>query len=158
MHRGLATLAGAVMMCFLLLTQADMNFFHLQLLQSAIYLMIILMLFYFEDHWAYMVGMIAPAVWLLLALGLGLIPGKPSDIAVLLSGRTMVDRLSWLHFVTAAFCTLLIVFSARRWRKEYKGSGKGLSTFLVTLAGVVIYYVILIYVYWKGIPHGPLAG
>lgn len=154
MHRGLATLSGTVMMCFLLLSQADMNFFHLQLLQSAIYLIVILMLFYFEDHWAYMLGMIAPAVWLLLAFGLGVIPGKASDIALLLSGRTKVDQINALDIVTAAFCTLLIAFSARRWRREYAGGGKGLSTSLVTLAGVGIYYAILIYVYWKGIPQG----
>ncbi len=158
MHRGLATLSGAVMICFLLLTQEDPNFFHLQLLQSAIYLMVILMLFYFEDHWAYMVGMIAPAVWLALAFGLGLIPGKPSDIALLVSGRTRVDRINALDILTATFCMLLIVFSARRWLREYKTSGKGMSTFVVSLAGVVIYYTILIYVYWKGIPQGSAGG
>ncbi|HEV1993412.1 MAG TPA: hypothetical protein VGR03_03680 [Candidatus Acidoferrum sp.] len=158
MHRGLATLSGAVMICFLLLTQADMNFFHLQLLQSAIYLMVILMLFYFEDHWAYMLGMIAPTVWLLLAFGVGTLGGGLRAAGLLVSGRTRVDELSLLDFITAGFCVLLIVFSARRWRKEYADSHKGLPTFVVTFAGVAIYFAMLIYFYWRGIPHGPLAG
>lgn len=158
MHRGLATLSGALMMCFLLLTKEDPNFFHLHLLQSAIYLIVILMLFYFEDHWAYMVGMIAPAVWLVLAFGLGTLSGGVRLVGLLVSGRTAVDRISVLDFVTAGFCVLMIVFSARHWRREYAGSGKGMPTFLVSLAGVGIYYAILIYLYWKGIPQGPAGG
>ena len=154
MHRGIATLSGAVMICFLLLTEADPNFFHLQLLQSAIYLIVILMLFYFEDHWAYMLGMIAPAMWLLLAFGLGTIPGSFSEVGLLVSGRTAVDKINALDIVTAAFCTLMIVFSARRWKREYAGSGKGQTTFLVTFVGVAAYYALLIYVFWKGIPRG----
>ena len=153
MHRGLATLSGTLMMCFLLLSQADMNFFHLQLLQSAIYLVVILMLFYFEDQWAYMVGMIAPAVWLVLAFGLGTLGGGVREVGRLVSGRTRIDQIGVLDFVTAGFCVLMIVFSARRWRREYAGGGKGLATCLVTLAGVGIYYAILIYVYWQGIPQ-----
>ena len=142
------------MMCFLLLSQADMNFFHLQLLQSAIYLMVILMLFYFEDHWAYMVGMIAPAIWLVLAFGVGTLGGGIREIGLLVSGRTKIDQVSVLDFVTAGFAVLMIVFSARRWRREYAGGGKGMPTFLVTLAGLGVYYAILIYVFWKGIPQG----
>ena len=158
MHRGLATLSGALMMCFLLLTQADPNFFHLQLLQSAIYLMVILMLFYFEDHWAYMLGMIAPTVWLVLAFGVGTLGGGLRAAGLLVSGRMRVDEISLLDFITAGFCLLLIFFCAKRWRKEYSDSNKGVSTFLVTFLGVAIYYTILIYVYWKGIPHGPING
>ncbi len=158
MHRGLATLSGALMMCFLLLTQADVNFFHLQLLQSAIYLVVILMLFYFEDHWAYMLGMIAPSVWLLLAFGVGTLGGGIREAGRLVSGRTRVDSISLLDFVTAGFCVLLIVFCARRWRKEYSDTGKGLPTFLVTFAWVAAYYALLIYLFWKGIPQGALAG
>jgi multisubunit Na+/H+ antiporter MnhF subunit len=154
MHRGIATLSGAVMICFLLLTEADPNFFHLQLLQSAIYLMVILMLFYFEDHWAYMLGMIAPAVWLLLSFGLGTIPGSWSEAGLLVSGRTAVDRINALDILTATMCTLMIIFSARRWKREYAGSGKGMLTFLATFIGVAVYYGILIYVFWKGIPRG----
>src|SRR5713226_3186808 len=70
-HRGIATLASALLICFLLLSHFEPEFFLLHLYQSLIYLVIVLLLFYFEDRWAYMIGILAPAVWLLLNYATG---------------------------------------------------------------------------------------
>ncbi len=51
-HRGIATLASALLICFLLLSHFEPEFFLLHLYQSLIYLVIVLLLFYFEDRWA----------------------------------------------------------------------------------------------------------
>ncbi len=58
-HRGIATLAGALMLPFLYLSNLEPQFFLLYLYPSLMYLAIILMLFYFEDRFAYMLGIVA---------------------------------------------------------------------------------------------------
>jgi hypothetical protein len=74
-HRGIATDASAVMICLLILSAMEPEFFLLHFYESLIYLAIVLMLFYFEDKWAYMIGIVAPSVWLILAYGVGLLGG-----------------------------------------------------------------------------------
>ncbi len=157
-HRGIATLAGALMVCFLLLSHADPEFFLLHLYQSLIYLAIILMLFYFEDHWAYMIGMLAPAVWLLLTYASGVLGGTARQIFRLLSGRSHLNEISLLAAVTALLSVLMIILCAYRWRREYAGLGKGLSTFLVSLFIVVVYYAILVVWFSRQIPQAPATG
>ena len=55
-HRGVASLALALATCFLVLSHFDPQFFLVHFYESLIYLAIVLMLFYFEDRWAYMLG------------------------------------------------------------------------------------------------------
>jgi FtsH-binding integral membrane protein len=157
-HRGIATLAGALMVCFLLLSHADPQFFLLHLYQSLIYLAVILMLFYFEDHWAYMIGMLAPAVWLLLTYASGLLGGTARTIFRLLSGRSQLNEISLLAAITALLSVLMIVFCAYRWKREFAGLGKGLGTFLVSLVIVVVYYAILVIWFWRQIPQNSANG
>ena len=47
-HRGIATLASALMICFLVLSAMEPEFFLLHFYESLIYLAIVLMLFYFR--------------------------------------------------------------------------------------------------------------
>jgi hypothetical protein len=48
-HRGIATVASAVMICFLILSAMEPEFFLLHFYESLTYLAIVLMLFYFEE-------------------------------------------------------------------------------------------------------------
>ncbi len=157
-HRGMATLAGALVVCFLLLSHVDPEFFLLHLYQSLIYLAIILMLFYFEDHWAYMIGMLAPAAWLLLTYSTGLLGGAARQVLRLLSGRAPLNQVSLLAAATAILSVLMIVFCAYRWKREYAGLGKGRVTFVVSLFVVVAYYAILVIWFWRQIPRSPASG
>ncbi len=54
-HRGIVSLALAVMTCFLALSHFDSQFFLIHFYESLIYIAIALMLFLFEDRWAYMI-------------------------------------------------------------------------------------------------------
>jgi hypothetical protein len=65
-HRGVAALALALTTCFLLLSYFDSQFSLIHVYESLIYLLIVLALFYSEGRWAYMLGIVAPAGWLLL--------------------------------------------------------------------------------------------
>src|SRR5215471_2408365 len=72
-YRDIATLAAAQIGCFVLLTHLEPNFFLIHLYESILYIAILVMLFYMEDRWAYMIGMLASVVWLGLAYETGIL-------------------------------------------------------------------------------------
>src|SRR5690348_7372181 len=91
-HRGIATVASALLVCFLILSAMEPEFFLLHFYESLMYLAIVLMLFYFEDKWAYMLGIVAPAVWLILAYGVGLLGGAMRQVSHLRSEERRVGK------------------------------------------------------------------
>jgi len=151
-YRGIATLAGAQVLCFLLLSHLEPNFFLLHFYQTIVYLAMMIMLFYMEDRWAYMIGMIAPAMWLLLAFSTGLLGAAARQVLRLGERQTILNLVSLLAAVTALLSVLMIASCARRWIKEYAGLGKSLSTFTVSFGIVAVYYGILVVWFWHMIP------
>ena len=147
-HRGIATLSGALMFCFLSLAQFDSAFFFLHFYEALIYLVIILMLFYFEDRWAYMLGMLAPAVWLMLSLLTNALPSAVLNLGRFIGGGEAPTNVALAMVLTSGLAILMIVLCARRWQREFSGLGKGWSTFGICLGAVLVYYGIL--VFWFG--------
>jgi len=151
-YRDIAALAGAQVICFLLLTHWEPNFFLIHLYQSILYIAILVMLFYMEDRWAYMIGMVASVVWLGMAYATGILGSSIQ----LFEGRSVnltSTVVSAIALITALFAVLMVVLCARHWKKEYSGLGKGRSTFLVSLGVVAVYYGILIALFWEMIPN-----
>ena len=99
-----------------------------------------------------MIGIIAPSVWLLMTFATGMLGAGVRQLAWLTLGRGLGNPVSLLAAVAAIFSVLMIVACTRRWMKEYSGLGKSLSTFLVSLAIVLVYYGILVVWFWKMIP------
>jgi hypothetical protein len=151
-YRDIAALAGLQVVCFLLLSHLDSNFFLLHFYQTIIYLAILIMLFYMEDRWAYMIGIVAPAFWLLMTFATGLLGGAARQVFFLSRGRGLTNPVSFLAAVTALLSLLMIAACARRWMKEYAGLGKSLTTFAVSLGIVAVYYGILVAWFWHMIP------
>jgi hypothetical protein len=151
-YRDIAALAALQVICFLLLSHLEPDFFLLHFYQTVVYLAILIMLFYMEDRWAYMIGIVAPAVWLLMTFATGLLGGAVRQILRLGQGHELSNPVSFLAAVSAVFSLLMILACARRWIKEYAGLGKSLSTFAVSFGIVVVYYGILVAWYWHMIP------
>lgn len=119
---------------------------------------ILLMLFYMEDRWAYMIGMLAPVAWLILAYASGLLGGALRQLLRLADHKEWPgNQMSLLAAITALLAVLMIVFCGLRWKRSFHGVGKGLSTFLVSLGVVVVYYGILVIWFWRMIPNPPLS-
>ena len=154
-YRDIATLAAAQILCFLVLTHLDPGFFLLHLYQTVIYMAILIMLFYMEDRWAYMIAILAPAVWLGLVYSTGLLTAGLRQFVRLATAQPPSNWGSLLAGVSAVLALLMIGFSARHWKREYAGLGKGLSTFLVSFGVVVVYYAILVVWFWNMIPRAP---
>lgn len=152
LYRSIATLAILQVLCFLLLSHLEPEFFLLHFYQTIVYLALLILLFYTEDRWAYMIGMLAPAGWLLIAFASGLLGAAGRQLLNIERGLGLTNQVSFLAAVTTLLSVLMIAGCARRWRKEYGGLGKSLTTFAVSLGIVVVYYAILVAWFWHMIP------
>jgi hypothetical protein len=152
LHRGIATLASAQVLCFVLLSYFEPGFFLLHLYQSIIYIALLLLLFYSEERWAYMIGMLTPAAWLVMAYATGMLSGAARQVVQVLKFNP-TNTVSLLAAVTALLAVLMITFCAYRWKREYSGLGKWRSTFLVSLGVVAVYYATLVIWFWRMIPQ-----
>ena len=153
-YRDIATLAGAQVICFLLLSHLEPDFFLLHFYQTIIYMAMLILLFYMEDRWAYMIGMLAPAAWLLMAFATGMLGDAARQVAHIGQGAAMTNAVSLLAGVTAILSLLMIGLCGRHWQREYLGLGKSLSTFAVSFGVVAVYYAILVVWFWHLIPAG----
>lgn len=152
LDRDIATLAGLQVLCFLFLSHLEPDFFLLHFYQTVVYLAILIMLFSMEDRWAYMIGIVAPAVWLVMTFATGLLGGAWRQILSIGHGRGMTNPVSLLAAVSALLGVMMIVVCGRRWMKEYAGLGKSASTFAVSFGIVAVYYGILVVWFWHMIP------
>jgi hypothetical protein len=152
-YRDIATLSALQILCFLLLTHLEPDFFMFHLYQTIIYEAILLMLFYMEDRWAYMIGILAPAAWLVLAFESGLLGAALRQLFRLTRAQAVTNQASLVAAVTALLSLLMIGFCSYRWKRHYSGLGKGLSTFLISLVVVVVYYGILVVWFWNTFPR-----
>ena len=152
-YRDIAALAGAQVVCFLFLTHLEPNFFLVHLYQSILYIAILVMLFYMEDRWAYMIGMLASVVWLGMAYATGILGSSAQRLLDLKNTDVNAALVSGIAMITAVFAVLMVILCARHWQKEYAGLGKTRNTFLVSFGVVAVYYGILITLFWEMIPN-----
>jgi len=143
-YRDIASLAGAQVCCFLVLTHLEPSLFLIHFYQSILYIAILVMLFYMEDRWAYMIGMLASLTWLLLAYISGILTRAVEQLWTSSNGTKAANVVSLLALLTAVLAMLMIAFCGRHWKKEYWGLGKTRSTFLVSAGIIVVYYGILL--------------
>ena len=151
-YRDIATLAGVQLLCFLFLTHLEPNFFLIHLYQSILYIAILVMLFYMEDRWAYMIGMVASFVWLGMAYATGILGSAVQQVGQLRNGLTASLGVGAIALLTTLIAVLMIAFCGRHWKREYAGLGKTRSTFLVSFGVVAVYYAILLAFFWELIP------
>ena len=151
-YRDIATVAGAQIICFLLLSHLEPQFFLLHFYQTIIYIALLVMLFFTEDRWAYMIGMLAPAAWLVMVFATGLLGGASRQVWRLVRGEWLSNDVSFIAAISALLSVLMIVFCARHWMKEYAGLGKTISTFAVGAGVVAVYYGILAIWFWNMFP------
>jgi hypothetical protein len=122
-YRDIAVLAGTQVLCFLLLAQFEPRFV-IHLYQSVLYLAILILLYYREDRWAYMIAMLASAVWLVLAYVSPLLSMALRKLVAFRSSDTTQIAVSVLALVTASIALSMIALCGRHWWKEYAGLEK----------------------------------
>jgi hypothetical protein len=152
-YRDIAALAGAQVLCFLVLTQLEPRFVVIHLYQSVLYLAILILLYYREDRWAYMIAMLASAAWLGLAYVSRILSSAVQRLLTAGSSDANEIFVGLIAAATAVLALLMIALCARHWRKEYAGLCKTTSTFFVSSGIVALYYGILLRWFWDMIPN-----
>lgn len=151
-YRDIATIAALQVICFSVLPHYEPQFFLLHLYQTIIYMALLILLFYMEDRWAYMIGMLAPVAWLVMVLATGLLGGAARQVLHLTRGESVTNTVSFIAAISALLSVLMITFCARHWLREYAGLGKTATTFAISLGVVAVYYGILATWFWNLIP------
>jgi hypothetical protein len=151
-YRDIAVLAGMQVLCFSALTQLEPHFVIIHLYQSILYIAIFVMLYYQEDRWAYMIAMLASTVWLGLAYFSRILSTAGQKLLAYRSSDTSDILVELIAVGTALIAFLMIALCARHWKKEYVGLGKTISTLLVSLGIVAVYYGILLRWFWDMVP------
>jgi len=152
LNRDIAAVAALQVVCFSILTHLEPQFFLLHLYQTIIYMAVLILLFYMEERWAYMIGMLAPVAWLGMVFATGLLGGAVRQVLRLTRGEPINNEVSFIAAISAVLAVLMIVFCARHWKREYAGVGKTGVTFAVSVGIVAVYYGILAVWFWNMIP------
>ena len=108
-----------------------------ELLTSTIFLVIALMVFFGEDKFPYMLGMIAPVLWFIFSLLSG---GFFREIGVLLrflSGKPSGPLDTPLHGFAILSGLALLILSARAWRKQVTERFVGKTFTTAAIVGVI---------------------
>ena len=113
--------SGAQIACFLLITHLEPNFFLIHFYQSILYIAILVLLFYMEARWAYMIAMMASVVWLGLAYESGILGGAARQLSQLRSGSLTANLVGIAALTTALLAALMIASCSGHWMKEYSG-------------------------------------
>ena len=75
--------------------------FPVSFLSNHIYLAFLIPLFYMEDRWAYMIGMRAPAAWLVMAFATGMLGAAIRQLFRVSEGAGMINLISLVAGITA---------------------------------------------------------
>jgi hypothetical protein len=119
------------------------HYFTFELLKSLIYLAVALLVFFGEDRFSYMLGIVTPPLRFILAILLG---GFFDEFKVLfnaLTGKASPPMSTALHGLSILLEILLVIVCYRAWHKQVTEKFFG-KTFWISLAISVGYLAILV--------------
>lgn len=107
--------------------------FFYELLTSTIFVVIAVMVFFGDDKFPYMLGMIAPILWFIFSLLSGGFFREFGVLVAFLSGKPYGRLDTPLHGFAILSGLVLVLLSARAWRKQVteKFLGKSFTTALI---------------------------
>ena len=141
----------AMVILFAAFSLTQLFYFHL--FESLIYVLIALMVFYGENRYSYMLGIVVPSFWLLMESVMGYFRDDVANFLLVFTRQTVLSYDSALHGAVSMLSAILLFYSVRVYRREVGRTGLGKS--LAVSGGVAaIYYAILLYWYTFGISQG----
>ena len=118
------------------------HYFSFELLKSLIYLAVALLVFFGEDRFSYMLGIVTPPLRFILAILLGGFFGEFGVLFGALTGKPTPPLDTPLHGLSILLEILLVVVCYRAWRKQVTEKFIG-KTFWISLALAFGYDVLL---------------
>jgi len=119
------------------------HYFTFDLLKSLIYLAIALLVFFGEDRFSYMLGIVAPPLRFILAILLGGFFGEFKVLFDALTGKPSLPLDTPLHGLSILLEILLMIVCYRAWRRQVTEKFFG-KTFWISLAIAIGYDAILV--------------
>ncbi|MGH9788059.1 MAG: hypothetical protein ACRD4U_05090 [Candidatus Acidiferrales bacterium] len=142
------TLAAILMALFFWLSNYDRFFFLAHFLQASFYLIVLLLLFYGLEEWAYVMAVVAPLVWIVLAALAGIATSGVRGLGGLVSGGGLENPVDTVAGFILLGSLALLVASARVYKREVWGRPGALRSALGAIAVVGGYYLVLLYVFY----------
>jgi hypothetical protein len=118
------------------------QYFSYELLKSLIYLAIALLVFFGEDRFSYMLGIVTPPLRFILAILLGEFFGEFKVLFGALRGKPTPTYDTPLHGLSILLEIVLVVVCYRAWHKQVTEKFIG-KTFWISLAVALAYVAIL---------------
>jgi hypothetical protein len=118
------------------------HYFTYELLKSLIYLAVALMVFFGEDRFSYMLGIVTPPLRFILAILLGGFFGEFKVLFGALTGKPSPPLDTPLHGLSILLEIVLVGVCYRAWRKQVTEKFIG-KTFWISLAIALGYVAIL---------------
>ncbi|SRR6266567_3707965 len=121
--------------------------FWYELLKSLIFLAVTLLVFFGENHFSFMLGFVAPIVWIIVEILLGGFVEEMKVLVNALSGKGVPPLDTPLHGVAILLEIVLAVSSVTAWRKQVGERVFG-KTFGAALAVSVVWTGLLLGYYF----------
>jgi hypothetical protein len=118
------------------------EFFAYECVKSLIYLVIALLVFFGEDKFSYMLGMVVPPLWFIFDILMGEFFGDLRLVYSFVTVKPIPAMDTPLHGFSLLTEILLVILCARAWRKQVSEKFFG-KTFGVCLGIAILYIAIL---------------
>ena len=118
------------------------QFFFFELAKSTIYVAIALLVFFGENQFSYMLGIIAPVVWFIVDILGGIFFRDFRVLFDYVSGNKVAPLETPLHAIARLMAILLMIGSIRAWKREVPERFIA-KTFWICCAVSLTYAVIL---------------
>jgi hypothetical protein len=129
------------------------QYFPFELVKSLVFVAIAIMVFFGEDKYSYMLGILAPIVGILLNILLGGFFGEFAVLCASITMKPLPPLETPLHSLATLTEILLIILCLRAWRKQVTGPFFG-KVFGISLAISLAYGAVLAAWYMTGVSTG----
>ncbi|HXE74675.1 MAG TPA: hypothetical protein VNN18_03420 [Candidatus Xenobia bacterium] len=143
------TLAAVLMALYFWLSNFDRFYFGMHFVQAAFYLIVLLLLYYGLEEWAYVMAIVAPLLWLVEAWLLGILGAGLRGLGGLAAGQGFqnpVDVVGGLVFLVSL---ALMVVSAALFKRDIWGRPGVLRSTIGAILVVGLYNAALAYIYYR---------
>jgi hypothetical protein len=118
------------------------QFFYFELAKSFIFLAVALLVFFNEDKFGYMLGIVFPPLWFLVDILVGVFISDFSVLFDYLKGKGVSGTATPLDGLARLAAIFLFIASLRAWKKEVPDRFLG-KTFWISAAISVVYVALL---------------
>ena len=145
-EKSIFALSAALMVLFFLMSNFERQFFVVHCLQASFYLILLLLLYYGLEEWAYVMAFVTPIPWIVVPLWSAASSGSLAGLVSPPQTWSAADIVGLGIFLGSI---ALLVTSGWTYKKDIWGRPGALKTALGAIVIVGVFYAVLIGVTWR---------